>query len=367
MLDDSTFSIPGEDGNYIHGLSVTAQNIQALDTATWTSTTGAAVDTGLTRALSYESQSTRTLASFSELDPYVLRPTMDLPLAPEESWHGPTVYPSPDVSLPNSPDLGFPYSFDQSGMSTVCQSFGPIELYPGSSPVFFPHGGQAAYSHGTTYPPLQPRRPFLPRTEPVAVSSQPAYGPQRILRPSVSRSHQLQPSARCVSSVSGMPAVTASRVAVHGSGTSSCMPPVMDPTADDFSAFISLDHEDCLSLDAVSNRYLKRTGPSSSRHVAGPKPYPAESSHPSVETRSTPSDQALDAKPLESDSEKAIVGSQANEIDEGRHRTHPDYSRPPHSDGLYRCPYKAAECCAHKPTKLKCNYEYDSFSLFPFS
>lgn len=45
---------------------------------------------------------------------------------------------------------------------------------------------------------------------------------------------------------------------------------------------------------------------------------------------------------------------------DGRARTHPLYSARAGSDGNYHCPYAAdAEMdCGHKPTKLKCNYEY---------
>ena len=54
------------------------------------------------------------------------------------------------------------------------------------------------------------------------------------------------------------------------------------------------------------------------------------------------------------------VTSQANEGDEGRHRTHELYSKGPQADGLYHCPFKATDAnCPHVATKLKCNYEYE--------
>lgn len=52
------------------------------------------------------------------------------------------------------------------------------------------------------------------------------------------------------------------------------------------------------------------------------------------------------------------AASMASEGDEGRHRNDPLYSRGPEPDGLYHCPFKSDPNCQHKPTKLKCNYEY---------
>lgn len=48
----------------------------------------------------------------------------------------------------------------------------------------------------------------------------------------------------------------------------------------------------------------------------------------------------------------------ANQVEsDGRARTDPLYSVRAGSDGNYHCPYITSEC-GHKPTKLKCNYEY---------
>ena len=56
----------------------------------------------------------------------------------------------------------------------------------------------------------------------------------------------------------------------------------------------------------------------------------------------------------------AVNAGSASDTDEGRHRTHPLYAKEPEADGLYHCPYKADNSdCGHKPTKLKCNYEYE--------
>ena len=40
-------------------------------------------------------------------------------------------------------------------------------------------------------------------------------------------------------------------------------------------------------------------------------------------------------------------------------RSHPWYGAGPQSDDLYHCPWVAKEHCPHKPTKLKCVYEYE--------
>lgn len=64
----------------------------------------------------------------------------------------------------------------------------------------------------------------------------------------------------------------------------------------------------------------------------------------------------------------AAVPSSASENDEGRHRTHPLYAMEPEADGLYHCPYKADNPdCGHKPTKLKCNYEYELSFTFAYN
>ena len=48
-----------------------------------------------------------------------------------------------------------------------------------------------------------------------------------------------------------------------------------------------------------------------------------------------------------------------SEDDEGKPRSHRYYTTArPHQDGNYHCPYVNQGNCTHKPTKLKCNYEY---------
>lgn len=45
------------------------------------------------------------------------------------------------------------------------------------------------------------------------------------------------------------------------------------------------------------------------------------------------------------------------EMDVTPAREHELYHAVPSDDGLYHCPFEGQENCAHKPTKLKCNYE----------
>ena len=46
------------------------------------------------------------------------------------------------------------------------------------------------------------------------------------------------------------------------------------------------------------------------------------------------------------------------EVEARQARSHQLYSANPHLDELYHCPYESSDNCVHKPTKLKCVYEY---------
>ncbi|PNS16661.1 hypothetical protein CAC42_4625 [Sphaceloma murrayae] len=59
-------------------------------------------------------------------------------------------------------------------------------------------------------------------------------------------------------------------------------------------------------------------------------------------------------RPVSQGSNMHGEGIQSNER-EGRFRTHEYYRASQKSDGLYHCPFQG---CGHKPTKLKCNYEF---------
>lgn len=66
------------------------------------------------------------------------------------------------------------------------------------------------------------------------------------------------------------------------------------------------------------------------------------------------------ARPASRASAAQVEKSQHVPEREGRFRTHQYYSAKPREDGYYYCPYKD---CSHKPTKLKCNYEFVCPSL----
>lgn len=369
-MDNSTFFQAGVDDCHTSGMPVTTQNMQDLDTAAWLSVTEGPVDLGLS-SLSHECQSTCTLNSFSDPDGYTLPPSVDLPFTTEPAWNGAFVFTSPDVSSQTSPEFGLPTSFDQNGLAFACSS-SSVEVYPGSFPMFFPHGGQVAYSRNVAH--TSPRV-ILPRTQGLAVPIQPIYGPQRELRPNVPGSRRSQAPARSVSNTAGSsqdtsgnsmpPASTSSQPEPKVSGQAgTSFPSVADPTAEEFSAFIRCDQDDHLTLEGASKRTYKRGISNANGFVPGFKVLATDPSLVPVDRKPALSDLNVDvSKPLEPDAENVAITSLPSEIDEGRHRTHPDYSQPPHPDGLYRCPYKAKENCSHKPTKLKCNYEYEPVLL----
>jgi hypothetical protein len=67
-----------------------------------------------------------------------------------------------------------------------------------------------------------------------------------------------------------------------------------------------------------------------------------------------------------SDESFRMVGRSSLDVDNTA-RDHPLYQNvTPQADGLYHCPWEGQENCPHKPEKLKCNYEYDPFSILPF-
>ena len=59
-----------------------------------------------------------------------------------------------------------------------------------------------------------------------------------------------------------------------------------------------------------------------------------------------------------------VTGHLTDEAESKAARTHPLYSVGPREDGLYHCSFERSESCGHKPTKLKCNYEYVIFFFF---
>lgn len=362
------------------GAPVTTQGIAALDTASFLSVPSSTVSSVLSPVLSHDSQSQDTLTSFSEPDLCELPPVLDLSFATEPAWSypGPLNYSGADVPT-SVPGLGFTPLSDQSSYSLAYTMAPTSAIVPGThGPLFYPQGGQVAYpKRSASYPHTAPMRPIRPRADGSTVSSQSVHGQQQAERPQMPASHGSQYTVSSVSSAAGHPRTVASCASSGPMQTANTVPSVpcgytgygapaslvSDPTDEDFSAYIHYDHEDhsapmgamrleklCLvsfrdtdSLSSFTSNYgISSTLP------AGVQ----ESAKPNV--------------PVVQPTRKAISqGSSAptsltSENDEGRHRTHPLYSEGPHSDGLYYCPYKAKDPnCPHKPTKLKCNYEYD--------
>ncbi|QIW95004.1 hypothetical protein AMS68_000522 [Peltaster fructicola] len=100
---------------------------------------------------------------------------------------------------------------------------------------------------------------------------------------------------------------------------------VLDPVADDFTAFIDMSAQVPVAPET-------RTTPWNGLDLAGERTVP-------VIVKTTPS------------------LSNHTEPDEGRHRTDPLYNQEPAADGLYHCPFEGKESCNHAPNKLKCNYD----------
>ena len=400
--DWSTVPAQGNSTWQSQGVPVTTQDLQALDSAALLSASSRPVDLRLSPVLSHESQSARTLTSFSEPDSCVLPPGLDLSFATDPSWNpsGPAVYNSPDVTTHSIPCHGFTPFHDQSGLPLGCTFSSPHALYPGSQPpVFFPQGAQAPYqSRSVSYPQLTPMRPLLPRTEGPSTSCQATHGPQRTLRPHMQGSHSSQRTVSSVSSACG-PSQDGSPIAfvpaqASGHGTvpsqqleglpygpsghaSTVAPPpsallsysqagtsvpfMSDPTDEDFSTYIHFDQDDqsaspgALRLDHKLYADVRETD-----HV--------DSYMPGYGVQATvPSNASGDVKPVfarpEQDT-KAVYQVPGSDSDEGRHRAHPLYNEKPKPDGFYHCPFKVKDPnCPHIKTKLKCNYEYD---LLPF-
>lgn len=385
--------------------AVTIQEMQGLDAAAWPNASHGPVDLGLSPVLSHKSQSSHTLNSLSEPDMSVLPPSLDLSFSAEPSWNpaGSAVYTSSQAmpySMSGSSFLSAPaqVTYGQH-MNTEIGLAAPQSAYPHvHQPVFFPQGGHASYTRPTvSCQPVAHRRPLLPRTESSVVSSQPIYGPQRVLRPQIPGSNG---SPSMVSTVSSMPryahgasqytlaatqvpstvsAPAAQRLPSNVGGASQAIVtphpefaaqtrpvgPVgyLSDHTEDWSSFIQFDQEDLpisptsLRLDQASRCTYQCETDILRSYTSGYGSVPAVTS-----TVATEDVQPRVAK-LEQDANSAFQEPASAVImpgdnDEGRHRTHPLYNEGPQPDGLYHCPFKGDPTCQHKATKLKCNYEY---------
>lgn len=389
---------------------MTAQELQALDATSWlTVPQSGTVDLGLSPVLSYESQSSHTLNSFSEPEKSTLPPGLDLSFAADPSWDtpAPMAYASAHAMTPHHPGYSLPFLHAPSAQgSHTGLEYGPVNLH-GAAPgvpqfghCF--HGAHPGYPERTaSYPALIPQRRLLPRTEGSVDTNQPIYGPQRTLRP-MSASRGSLSSMNSVSTMTGqqygvdVPVHPHSQVAVYPQPTPahvSTQAPVaglsapQDPShgrpfsqglyrpdsdTEDLSAFIRFDHEQhavptapMRSDSFVHREYDLRTDGVNS-YPGGYVPGSATVSNASLGELGfypTKVEQAA-AHPVTS----ATTPSLPSENDEGRYRNHPLYSEGPRADGLYHCPFgKDDPSCHHEPTKLKCNYECVSMLRFATS
>jgi hypothetical protein len=372
------------------GAPVTTQGIAALDTAAFLSVPSSTVSSVLSPVLSHESQSLDTLTSFSEPDLCELPSALDLSFANEPSWNysSPVQY-SADGSTSVS-GFGFTPLSEYTPYSAGYSMAPATAMLSGThGPLFYPQGGQVALQkRSASYPHPAPMRPIRPRTVGSTVSSQSIRGQQQAQRPQLPASHGSQHTISSVSSSSGHAANGPSQYVSCGSaGPAQATVPVplasygqtgygapaslvSDPTDEDFGAFLNYDHEDHTgSVGAL--RSEKKLRIVNVRETDGEFSFTSGYVLPS----GIPSGAQEDTKPVVSVAQQerkaispgsSVPASHTSESDEGRHRTHPLYSEGPRPDGLYHCPYKAKDPnCPHKPTKLKCNYEYDLLLTLP--
>lgn len=400
--DNSTLVQTAADDWQAHSTSVTTQDIAALNTAAWLSVTQGPVDQGLSPVLSNISQSTHTRNSISESDVSLLPPRLDLSFATEPEWNGPLAYATPDTSVHTSPAFGFSSYHDQSAFSMDCPSTAPQGMFPGAEPLYHPQGAQVSYPQRSVsfqqVHPVQPKRMLLPRTEGSNISTLSTVGPYASARPHIQSSRNSQRSLASVSthghfhdglqngsatrqdsryvaisraepvSPNGVPALPQAIAPVPAPAVSvASMPYSMDPTAEDFREYIDFhDHEDPSTLSAALrlDSTLPYADDRETNHCC------CSYSDGYGVTSAIPSSAPGDVKPVLSKPEQNIkpnyqvstggAQAQSTDVDEGRHRNHPYYFKPPQADGYYHCPYETDEpTCPHKPTKLKCNYEYD--------
>lgn len=382
--DNSTSMQPSASSWHKQGTSVTSQELHALDDASWMHVTHGPVNLGLSPVLSQESQSSRTLNSFSEPDVPFLPPGLDLSFIGETSWQTPghVVYPvSQCVPQDYSSSTGaspqhMPYGMvtgqpDYSSQSTVACGPQQQAVYYHDAQVSHPRTSGCDQSmiqgrpllprtdghsfHGvqptTGYVALQPRIPGLGNAEPQGSVSNVPGMPREAMSSrsaSVQSARYMEPAHTALISPMGrMPTPCSDGVPVG-------MPPSLAETAnEDFNSFIRYDQEDKvpatvmrLDCNAKHSREVVTNELSSYSHGYGPA-----DSRPALAIP----EQDVISRTLATPAGPSII----SETDEGRYRNHPLYSEGPHADGLYHCPFKSDPSCQHKATKLKCNYEYD--------
>ncbi|GAB7366522.1 hypothetical protein MBLNU230_g8513t1 [Neophaeotheca triangularis] len=355
LPDHSAMTQPYEGSWWAHE---SALDPCAMGSMNWLNmpTHGSSVDLGLSPVLSYESRSPHTLnSSESDLPLNSAGPDFSFstagsvwPQTQAAGSYAPQGFQQP-LSGTSSVSSQAPHSqADQS--HTYQPSWNTTQDVPYGAPVLQAPCPQGMPFQRITFArqPVVYQRPLLPRTEGPAGSSHPAgTAPQRMLLPHTSGYSSYAPSiTENRLSVSQGYQLSARTPAQAFARSDSSAETVYDSTAEDFSAFIQFDPEEQpLSPTASSHPDAKGAGNTS---------HDALDSLVDVE----PTGFGYRAERVPKASGPIVTASVSSDIDEGRYRNHPLYSKGPSSDGLFYCPWKdEPEKCQHKPTKLKCNYD----------
>ena len=378
-----------------------AQDFQSLDAFNWSHTSHGSVDAGLSPVLSHESQSSHTLNSFSEPE---LPSGLDLSFTFEPTWNPTGSMMCRDATSMQRPLPGnaFVPSMDEMPLGSRMDESStqwPLDFI-GYSPqaVFYPQDGQTTRLTARS-PAVAAPRTLLPRTEGSLAATTPAFAQTSLHRqyqPSTQGGMSSRRSSQNVSNhgyaVHESPRTTAAsyiapRPATSGDAkmssglamdhfqalpqshglprtyTQDSFSAIADPAAEEFTAFIQYDQDEPSTVTGTSRSdpskrhadfyrtdfqcsYPTGTGSAQAMSATGSSQETTGPMHAKVEA---------DAKPIKVSPKPAAAP--LAEVDEGRHRSHPLYSKGPDADGLFRCPFKAKENCPHNATKLKCNYE----------
>ncbi|KAK0959666.1 hypothetical protein LTR91_020740, partial [Friedmanniomyces endolithicus] len=385
---------------------VSTRDMRPTDVTTpWLTAPHENVELGLSPVLSHESQNSHTLTSFSEPDTSFAPASSDCSFVTAPVWNSnghvtyqdrqpPRQGPTPGGYFVPAPTARlYDQSFDVDYRTVAPQ---PTATYY-HPPVYTPQTPDTLNpGYAIAYPAVQ-HRPLRSRSDATGVLSQPVYGPQRILRPNVPMLRVLQPTVSSVSTVHGTtngapPLRCPPRTAVDVSQSRSMLSnhtdacqltwapsghvgtrcavdvPRQDPIVrlrpagpaghwpdqtEDWSSFVQFDQDE---------------RPSTSRSFgfsAGYAPVPVRAD---TQSGSSGHVKPLAAKPKQETcpitqavSHPDTSAAASAESEEGRHRNHPLYSEGPHTDGMFHCPFTSDPTCQHGPTKLKCNYEYETF------
>ncbi|KAM3418753.1 hypothetical protein BST61_g4727 [Cercospora zeina] len=335
------------------------QDSQSLnDASSWAQLGQGTVDTGLSPALSHESQTVHTLSHAPETDFPLLPPGLDLSFIGEPThWptSGPVVFTAAPQDMSTASMVSSPASIPAGPqMSAYYPAFSgsqPAMYGPTQPMVHYPEASTHFQRRTVSDPSASPPRRLLPRTDAPVTSV--AYHSAQQPRPQASG--MVAHGAPRVSNATGLVQDYA-RGTSHGHGLPtpplrpetlspamiSGPPVVSDQGSEDVNGFVRYEQEH--HAPAVQMSYAQ-AGRSVSAHL------------PVHRQELTPALSRSDSAHSVPHKATSSSGSVTGEGDEGRHRNHPLYSKGPEADGLYHCPFASDPSCQHKPTKLKCNYD----------